>query len=101
MPEGVPANESYHAYLFGQKDGVAKTLEWTEPITDIGADRIRTLARAYASTKPICIDADFGAQRHGNGEQSTRALMMLTCLTSNVGVSGGASCSVRSTRCAP
>lgn len=93
MPEGVPANESYHAYLFWQKDGVAKTPEWAEPITGIAADRIRALARAYATTKPACIDAGFGAQRHGNGEQSARALMMLTCLTGNVGVSGGASCS--------
>ncbi|MBO6157987.1 MAG: molybdopterin-dependent oxidoreductase [Firmicutes bacterium] len=89
MPEGVPAGESYHSYLFGVKDGVRKTPEWAEAITGIEAHRIRALAREYATTKPACIEAGFGAQRHGNGEQSARALMMLACLTGNVGVSGG------------
>lgn len=93
MPEGVPAGESYRSYLFGVKDGIAKTPEWAEPITGIEAHRIRALAREYATTKPACIDAGFGAQRHGNGEQSARAMMMLSCLTGNVGRSGGSSCS--------
>lgn len=92
MPEGVPSEESYHAYLFGKKDGIKKTPEWAEAITGIEADRIRMLAREYATTKPACIDAGFGAQRHGNGEQSARAMMMLSCLTGNVGISGGSSC---------
>ncbi len=30
MPEGVPANESLVAYLFGAKDGIHKTPEWAE-----------------------------------------------------------------------
>ena len=92
MPEGVPAGESYHSYLFGVKDGIQKTPEWAEAITGIEAHRIRALAREYATTKPACIEAGFGAQRHGNGEQSARALMMLSCLTGNVGISGGSSC---------
>ncbi len=91
MPEGVPAGESYHSYLFGEKDGIKKTPEWAEKITGIEADRIRNLAREYAAAKPACIDAGFGAQRHGNGEQSARAMMMLSCLTGNVGISGGSS----------
>lgn len=97
MPEGVPAGESYHSYLFGKKDGIAKTPEWAEPITGIDAARIRALAREYATTKPACIDAGFGVQRHGNGEQSARALMMLCCLTGNVGISGGG-CASNSSR---
>lgn len=93
MPEGVPAGESYHSYLFGKKDGIAKDPEWAEKITGIEASRIRALAREYATAKPACIDAGFGAQRHGNGEQSARGLMMLSCLAGNVGVSGGSCCS--------
>ena len=89
MPEGIPAGESFHSYLFGAKDGIPKTPEWAEPITGIEADRIRSLARRYASTKPACISTGLGAQRHGNGEQSARALFMLSCLTGNVGISGG------------
>lgn len=92
MPEGIPKEESYRSYLFGQKDGIKKTPEWAEKITGIEAERIRKLAREYATTKPACIDAGFGAQRHGNGEQSARAMMMLSCLTGNVGISGGSSC---------
>ena len=92
MPEGMPAGESYHSYLFGVKDGIRKTPEWAEEITGIEAHRIRALAREYATAKPACIEAGFGAQRHGNGEQSARALMMLSCLTGNVGISGGNSC---------
>ncbi|MGN0266981.1 MAG: DMSO/selenate family reductase complex A subunit [Lachnospiraceae bacterium] len=89
MPEGIPAGESYHSYLFGKKDGVCKTPEWAEPITGISAHRIRNLARRYAAVKPACIAAGLGAQRHGNGEQSARGIMMLSCLTGNVGIHGG------------
>ena len=89
MPEGVPFGESYHSYLFGLKDGIHKTPEWAEAITGIEADRIRSLARLYATTKPACISTGLGAQRHGNGEQTARGITMLTCLTGNLGRSGG------------
>lgn len=89
MPEGVPYGESYRSYLFGVKDGIAKTPEWAEKITGIEAGRIRGLAREYARAKPACIDAGLGVQRQGNGEQAARGMMMLACLTGNVGVSGG------------
>lgn len=89
MPEGVPFGESYHSYLFGLKDGIHKTPEWAEAITGIEADRIRHLARLYATTKPAAIHAGLGAQRHGNGEQTARGISMLTCLTGNLGRSGG------------
>ncbi|MDO4458786.1 MAG: molybdopterin-dependent oxidoreductase [Clostridia bacterium] len=89
MPEDVPANESYHSYLFGLKDGIKKTPEWAEKITGISAERIRALAIEYATTKPACIDCGYGAQRHGNGEQAPRGIMALCCMTGNVGISGG------------
>jgi len=88
MPDGVPAGESYYSYLFGHKDGIVKTPEWAQPITGIEAERIRKLARLYATTKPACIVAGLGAQRHGNGEQSAKGICMLSCLTGNVGIPG-------------
>lgn len=91
MPEGVPAGESYYTYLFGGKDGVPKTPEWAEKITGIDAEVIRRLAREYASTKPACILPGLGPQRHGNGEQTTKGICMLACLTGNVGIPGGGS----------
>lgn len=91
MPEGIPAGESYRSYLWGEKDGIAKTPEWAETITGIEANRIRSLARAYATVKPARISTGLGAQRHGNGEQTTKGICMLTCLTGNLGISGGGS----------
>ena len=89
MPPGVPAGESYKNYLFGGKDGIPKTPEWAEPITGIPADKIREIARLYATTKPACIAAGLGAQRHRNGEQAAKGISMLCCLTGNVGIPGG------------
>lgn len=89
MPEGVPREQNYLAYLTGKLDGTAKTPEWGERITGVPAETITRLALRYAETKPAAILPGFGPQRHGNGEQGTRALAALACLTGNVGVSGG------------
>lgn len=89
MPEGVPAELNYQNYLFGGLDGTVKTPEWAAPITGIDAGRIRALARAYANAKPACLLPGLGNQRTGNGEQTARGMMMLTCLTGNVGIPGG------------
>ena len=91
MPEGIPEGESYHTYLFGLKDGQPKTPEWGQQITGIDAEVIRALAREYAGTKPACVLPGLGPQRHGNGEQTTRGICMLACLTGNVGIPGGGS----------
>ena len=89
MPDGIPAGESYHSYLFGMKDGVLKTPEWASEITGIEPEIIRELAREYALAKPGCIVMGLGPQRHGNGEQTSRGICMLACLTGNVGIPGG------------
>ncbi|MCC8059932.1 MAG: molybdopterin-dependent oxidoreductase [Clostridiales bacterium] len=89
MPEGVPAEECYQNYLFGKKDGIPKTPEWAEKITGVQADVIRDLAREYATAKPACIETGLGPQRHGNGEQTTRSICLLSCLTGNIGIPGG------------
>lgn len=89
MPEGIPAGESYYAYLFGEKDGIVKTPEWAEEITGVDAEIIREFAREYASAKPACIVMGLGPQRHGNGEQTTKGICTLACMTGNVGISGG------------
>lgn len=89
MPEGVDQSECYRTYLFGEKDGIPKTPEWAEKITGIDAEIIRNFAKEYANAKPACIIMGLGPQRHGNGEQTTKGICMLTCLTGNVGISGG------------
>ncbi len=89
MPKGANSTESYEAYLFGKQDGFVKTPQWAEKITGINANTIINLAREYATAKPACIMPGFGLQRTGNGEQTTRSLAMLACLTGNVGKTGG------------
>ena len=89
MPEGIPANESYHSFLFGLKDGIERTPEWAEAITGVPAEKIRELARKLAGAKPACIISGYGIQRTGNGEQATKAIATLAAMTGNVGISGG------------
>ena len=89
MPEGVPAGESYHSYLFGKKDGVEKTPEWAEAICGVPAKIIEDLAIRFAKAKPACLLAGLAPQRTGNGEQTARCFMALACLCGYVGVPGG------------
>lgn len=89
MPEGIPAGESYHSYLFGLKDGIEKTPAWAEKICGVPAGTIEELAVEYASIKPACILPGLGLQRTSGGENAIRATIALCALTGNVGVPGG------------
>lgn len=89
MPQGAPAGGSYFSYLFGEQDGIEKTPEWAAEITGISANKIRELAREYATTKPACLLPGLGNQRIANGEQTVRGMTALACLTGNVGIPGG------------
>ncbi len=63
--------------------------QWAERICGVPAQTIEELAVAYATVKPAALLPGYGAQRHENGEQFTRAACALACLTGNVGISGG------------
>ena len=64
--------------------------EWAAPITGISADRIRALARAYASTKPATILLGGSSMHKGsNGWLGGRAIGCLPGLTGNLGIPGG------------
>lgn len=90
MPEGVPANMSYKAYIMGSGyDMVAKTPEWAAPITGIPAETIRRVAREIGNAKPCAILQGWGPQRHANGEYSAASIMAIAIITGNVGIPGG------------
>ena len=91
LPEGAPAGSSYLSYLTGAQDGVVKDAAWAEKITGVPAYTIVKLAYRLATEKPAAIIPGFGPQRHGNGEQETRGIALLACITGNVGKSGGSS----------
>lgn len=89
MPEGIPENQSYKSYILGLSDGIPKTPEWAEKICKVPANRIRKLAREYATIKPAALIQGWGPQRHAYGEQPVRGATVLACMTGNVGISGG------------
>lgn len=90
LPKGAPANSSYRSYIEGKgADGIAKTPEWAADITGTPAMQIRQLARDIANAKPCAITQGWGPQRHANGEESSRAIFLLACVTGNVGIPGG------------
>ena len=91
MPKGAPPEESYRCYLTGKKDGIPKTPAWAERITGVPAAVIEALAVEFASTKPACLLPGLGPQRTLCGEQTTRAMALLACLTGSVGLRGGGS----------
>jgi anaerobic selenocysteine-containing dehydrogenase len=64
--------------------------EWAEAITGVPAERIRTLARRYAATRPAMIVLGGSSMHKGaGGWQGARAIGCLPALTGNVGIPGG------------
>jgi anaerobic dimethyl sulfoxide reductase subunit A len=88
MPDGVSKQESLKSYLLGEVDGKPKTPEWAEKICRVPADKIREIARNYATMKPAALLQGWGAQRQAYGEQFMRGGAQLACLTGNVGKLG-------------
>jgi len=90
MPAGFPAHSSYESYVMGLgPDGVEKTPEWAARITGLPAPTIRRLAREIAQTKPCSVNQGWGIQRHSNGENQSRAPMLLAAMIGQIGIPGG------------
>lgn len=90
MPAGAPAHASYKAFITGLgTDGIKKTPAWASGITGVPVEVIAGLAHDIAEAKPCAIYQGKGPQRQANGEQTARAICMLSILTGNVGINGG------------
>ncbi|MCH5143723.1 molybdopterin-dependent oxidoreductase [Desulfovibrio sp. UIB00] len=90
LPEGIPAGNSYKAYILGHgEDKTPKTPRWASAITGIPEDKIISLAREIGGAKPCYICQGWASQRHANGEQTSRAITMMAMLTGNMGLQGG------------
>lgn len=94
LPKGVPDKASYLSYLMGEADGTEKTPRWAALVTGVPAQTIRSLALKYAGAKPAAILEGYGAARHAYGEQFSRGLITLACMTGNVGIKGGSAAGV-------
>lgn len=89
LPEGAPIHSDYKSYILGKgADGQEKTPVWASDITGIPVNTIIELARAIGSIKPCFIVQGWGPQRQANGEQTARAIPMLSILTGNIGLPG-------------
>jgi anaerobic selenocysteine-containing dehydrogenase len=62
-----------------------RVAEWT----GIGAERIETLAREYANTRPSVIRVNYGVQRNPNGGTAVQAIAMLPVVTGAWREAGG------------
>jgi len=62
---------------------------WAHPITRIPASLITETARAFATTKPACIQWGNGIDTSTNAFQTGRALLILMGITGNIDVPGG------------
>lgn len=89
LPEGAPEDSSWISYIQGRADGVVKSPAWASKITGIPAERIASLAREIAGTKPCALLQGWGPQRRAYGEQVVRALPILAAMTGNIGIPGG------------
>lgn len=90
LPASAPRNGSYKSYILGDgPDALPKTPKWASAITGVPIDTMVKLAREIAMAKPCAIYQGKGPQRQANGEQSARAIAMLSILTGNVGIPGG------------
>ena len=97
LPADAPTGSSYESYVLGRFDGVPKTPAWASAITGVPVETIVRLAREYATTKPAALLQGWGGQRAAQGEQFSRAGMVLAAMSGNVGVSGGSAAGVGST----
>ena len=77
-------------YLLGRNDGQPKTPAWAEGVCGVPAERIASLAREYAQQSPAALLPGWGPQRTLVGEQWSRAVLALSCISGNVGIPGGA-----------
>ncbi|MCC6888715.1 MAG: molybdopterin-dependent oxidoreductase [Hyphomicrobiales bacterium] len=67
----------------------AYTPEWAEPITWVGADKIRAAARLFARTRPALMEWGCAIEHTPKCIQTVRAVSMLPAITGNIDVPGG------------
>lgn len=93
IAEGLHDADYVERYTVGFEGLAQRVAAWTperaEQVTGIPADRIRSLARDYANTRPAAIRVNYGLQRHYGGGMAMRTIACLPALTGAWRQSGG------------
>ena len=80
--------EKFEAYLAGDTDGRPRNADWAAPITGIGADVIRNLARRMAGARTM-LNTNWSLQRGDHGEQPFWMTITLAAMLGQIGLPGG------------
>lgn len=75
-------------YATGETDGVAKTPEWAEPVCELPAATLRSLARRMAAGRTL-VNVGWSVQRTQYGEQPLWAGLALAACLGQIGLPGG------------
>ena len=91
--EGLHDEAWLEAHTIGWRDlsdrAASYPPERVAEITGVPAETVVALARRLGTTKPALVKFADGVQRHGNGGQTTRAIICLPAVVGQVGVLGG------------
>jgi biotin/methionine sulfoxide reductase len=80
--------ERFAAYIRGDADGVAKSPEWAEALTEVPASTIVDLARRMSRSRTM-INMSWSMQRQQHGEQTIWLGVTLAAMTGQIGLPGG------------
>jgi biotin/methionine sulfoxide reductase len=80
--------EQFEGYVCGDEDGVPKSPEWAEALSEIPARTIRELARKMASSRTL-INVSWSLQRTDHGEQAPWIGLTLAAMLGQIGLPGG------------
>ena len=80
--------DHFEGYLRGRKDGVKKDADWASKLSEIPAEKIRSLARKMAEKRTLICTAA-GLQRADYGEQVLWATVTLAAMLGQIGLPGG------------
>ncbi|WP_319470196.1 molybdopterin-dependent oxidoreductase [uncultured Pseudodesulfovibrio sp.] len=81
--------DRFKARLLGEEDGVARTPEWAEAISDVPAETIARIAREFAGAKAKGAISWTGLAQNPNGHWSTGAVQSLNTLCGTHDAPGG------------
>ncbi|SJZ84038.1 trimethylamine-N-oxide reductase TorA [Consotaella salsifontis] len=80
--------DKFLPYLMGESDGTPKTAEWASEICGVPADKIKELARLFASKRTM-LAGGWGMQRQHHGEQAHWMMVTLASMLGQIGEPGG------------